>query len=301
MNPRDIIIDPEIQALIPPLREEERTLLEESLHAEGCRDPLVVWEGHNILLDGHNRKEICDRLRLEYAVTEIALPDRDAACDWVDANQLGRRNLTPDQMSLLRGRRYNRRKKAQGGTGTNQHSKQSAQTDRSAKAVETLAGEQRGKSCPSAKTADSLAKQHGVSPRTIKNDGKYAQAVEKATEVAPDLPRRIAEGKAPPRKAVVDAARMAESDPEGAKQILAETTKRPARSGNANAANGSQADGSRKKQGKKFDTGPRYLAILMAVSRELSRIQRIDLSEAEKADFREKVMNCLEDQLMRTK
>jgi len=295
MNPKDIIIDPEIQALIPPLREEERALLEESLRTEGCRDPLVAWAGHNILLDGHNRKEFCDRLRLEYAVTEITLPDRDAACDWVDANQLGRRNLTPDQLSVLRGRRYNRQKKAasfEKGKSGNLSGRPSA-----AKARE----KQGGKSCPPDKTADSMAKQHGVSPRTIKNDGKYAEAVEKATEVSPDLPRRIAEGKAPPRKAVVDAARMAESNPEGAKQILAETTKRPARSGNAKTANRSQADGSRKKQGKNFDTGPRYLAILMAVSRELSRIRRIDLSEAEKADFREKVMNCLEDQLMRTK
>ena len=27
---------------------------------------------------------------------------------WIDTNQLGRRNLTPDQASLLRGRRYKR-------------------------------------------------------------------------------------------------------------------------------------------------------------------------------------------------
>jgi hypothetical protein len=289
MKPNDIIIDPEIRALIPPLREEERALLEESLRTEGCRDPLVAWKGHNILLDGHNRKEICERLGLEYAVTEIALPDRDAACDWVDANQLGRRNLTPDQMSLLRGRRYNRQKKAA-----------------SFEKGERWGGNPGGKANsvgdhfdPPQKTADSLARQHGVSSPTIRRDGKYAEAVEKATEVEPDLPGRIAKGKAPPRKAVVDAARMAKTDPEGAKQILAETTKRPARSGSANAANRSQADGTPKKQGKKFDTGPRYLAILMAVSRELSRIQRIDLSEAEKADFREKVMNCLEDQLRR--
>jgi len=31
--------------------------------------------------------------------------------DWIDANQLGRRNLTPDQRSIIRGRRYNRMKR----------------------------------------------------------------------------------------------------------------------------------------------------------------------------------------------
>jgi hypothetical protein len=35
--------------------------------------------------------------------------------DWMDANQLGRRNITPDQFTLLLGRRYNRAKNKQGG------------------------------------------------------------------------------------------------------------------------------------------------------------------------------------------
>jgi hypothetical protein len=30
--------------------------------------------------------------------------DEEAAMDWVDANQLGRRTLTPDQRSIIRGR-----------------------------------------------------------------------------------------------------------------------------------------------------------------------------------------------------
>ena len=47
--------------------------------------------------------------------------DEDAAMDWMDANQLGRRNLTPDQRSIMRGRRYNRTKKAKGGDYGNQH------------------------------------------------------------------------------------------------------------------------------------------------------------------------------------
>jgi len=35
--------------------------------------------------------------------------------DRIDANQLGRRNLAPDQVSLLRGRRHNRLKRVHGG------------------------------------------------------------------------------------------------------------------------------------------------------------------------------------------
>jgi len=279
MNTKDIIIDPEIQALIPPLREEERTLLEESLCAEGCRDPLAVWEGHDILLDGHNRKEICERLGLEYDVVEIVLPHREAACDWVDANQLGRRNLTPDQMSVLRGRRYSRRKKA--ASFENGKSGNSAGRPPANKAGK----EQGGKSCHPDKTADSLAKQYGVSPRTIRNDGKYAEAVEKVTEVVPDLPSRIAEGKAPSRKAVVKAARIAETDPEGAKKILAEAAKRPPRAKSGDSPPHPQPDAPKTK---------RYLSVLMAVTESLSRLRRIRLSDEEKNEFRARVLEKLE-------
>lgn len=102
-------IDPELKALIPPLSPEERSQLEQNLLNEGCRDPLVLWG--DTLLDGHNRYEICQEHGLDFDTIAVDLPDLDAAKDWMDANQLGRRNLSPVQMSLLRGRIYNRSKK----------------------------------------------------------------------------------------------------------------------------------------------------------------------------------------------
>jgi hypothetical protein len=51
---RELCIDPEFLALIPPLSATERQGLEASILAEGCRDPLIVWEEKNILVDGHN-------------------------------------------------------------------------------------------------------------------------------------------------------------------------------------------------------------------------------------------------------
>ncbi len=95
-------VDTEFQSLIPPLSEDERRQLESNLVTEGCRDALVVWAGQGVLLDGHNRFEICERLGLHYCTTEIELSDRDAAKDWIDANQLGRRNLTADAFKLRR-------------------------------------------------------------------------------------------------------------------------------------------------------------------------------------------------------
>lgn len=87
-------IDDEFRRLIPPLDPNEHRELEANLLADGrARDPLVTWNG--VLLDGHNRYDICQRHNLPFTVTSVELPDRDAAKMWIIRNQLGRRNLPP--------------------------------------------------------------------------------------------------------------------------------------------------------------------------------------------------------------
>lgn len=85
-------IDSEFRALIPPLTGEERRQLELNILADGCRDPLSVWDG--ILIDGHNRHEICKANGIAYDVRSVTLADRNAAKTWIIRNQFGRRNLS---------------------------------------------------------------------------------------------------------------------------------------------------------------------------------------------------------------
>jgi N6-adenosine-specific RNA methylase IME4 len=94
----EIRIDGEFKRLIAPLSEDEYDQLETNIAREGCRDPIVVWDG--ILLDGHNRYDICNRIGRPFKVLRIILPDRTAARIWVRWNQLGRRNLTDDQRAM---------------------------------------------------------------------------------------------------------------------------------------------------------------------------------------------------------
>jgi hypothetical protein len=169
----------------------------------------VAWpvDGQRILVDGHNRYRICQAHGLSFAVVERAFDSRDAAQDWIDANQLGRRNLSPDAAALLIGRRYNRVKKAQGGTGANQY----------------VAREQTGHSVTSAlseNTAELLAAEHGVSDRTVKRAGAFASAVEALSDVAPELPQRIMAGDGPTRKDVIAAAAVVNTEPEKAAAIV---------------------------------------------------------------------------------
>ncbi len=94
-----IKIDPEFQSLIPPLSPDEYAQLEANILADGCRDALVVWDG--TLIDGHNRVKICTEHNITYQTIEKALPDRQAAIEWIIRNQFGRRNLLPFQRSEL--------------------------------------------------------------------------------------------------------------------------------------------------------------------------------------------------------
>ncbi len=94
-----MIIDNEFKSLLPPLPEEDYKGLEESLKKEGCRDPLVVWG--DILVDGHNRYEICTTHSIPYQMVQREFKDRNEVTLWIIANQLNKRNLTPEQRILL--------------------------------------------------------------------------------------------------------------------------------------------------------------------------------------------------------
>lgn len=94
-------IDPEFAALVPPLTSEEADILQLNIEDHGCRDPIVVWAGHGVILDGHNRFYICNKLLAEFNTVEVKLPDRDAAKIWIIYNQLGRRNTTAGQRAML--------------------------------------------------------------------------------------------------------------------------------------------------------------------------------------------------------
>ena len=97
----DIRIDPEFRELVPALPDQERAALQENLLRDGCRDPLVVWKGRGILLDGHHRLQLCREHDIAYTTAEVSLPSRDAAKVWIITNQFGRRNLTPYQRAEL--------------------------------------------------------------------------------------------------------------------------------------------------------------------------------------------------------
>ena len=75
---RPLTIDPEFRDIIPPLMDEERRMLEDSIVANGCETPLTVW--NNTIVDGHNRYDICQEHGIPFAIMEKEFDNRDEAC-----------------------------------------------------------------------------------------------------------------------------------------------------------------------------------------------------------------------------
>lgn len=92
---RDITIDEEFAALIPPLTDDEFSRLEQSILLEGCRDPIIIWDG--VIIDGHNRFRICTAHNIPFNTQNISFDSRDEAMLWMLQNQLARRNLNDFQ------------------------------------------------------------------------------------------------------------------------------------------------------------------------------------------------------------
>lgn len=101
MDREPFSIHPVLEAHIRKQSEEENRLLEESILAEGCRDPLVVWREEGVLVDGHHRKAICDKHGVPYSVVYRSFANIEAVKAWMDLNQLGRRNLSKEDRDTL--------------------------------------------------------------------------------------------------------------------------------------------------------------------------------------------------------
>ena len=99
-------IDPEFQNQIPPLTDDEFKQLEENILKEGkLLSPLIVW--NNTLVDGHNRYTILQKHpEICFSTMPLRFENREEAVAWICRNQLGRRNLSPEQKRYLLGKQY---------------------------------------------------------------------------------------------------------------------------------------------------------------------------------------------------
>ncbi|MDR3598774.1 ParB N-terminal domain-containing protein [Clostridium sp.] len=97
----DLIISTEFKSLIRELSHSELSELESSIKEFGCLSPIVVWGSRNIIIDGHNRYDICKRNNIEYKTANLEFLNENDAKMWVIKNQFSRRNLSTYERSIL--------------------------------------------------------------------------------------------------------------------------------------------------------------------------------------------------------
>jgi citrate lyase gamma subunit len=213
---RNIRVLPTLQAFIPPLLPDELAQLEANIRRDGCREALLVWETTEavladsgdttpvyVLVDGHNRYMICQRNGIDFRVNLVSFADMTEVRSFMIDNQLGRRNLTPEQTAYFRGLRYLDERGARGKYQREGHKGQNVlyafeDVDGTTDTTETApAGS--GKP-PVETTAQKLARQYHVNEKTIKRDAEFAAGVEK---LAPALKADVLAGKSPVSKTAI--------------------------------------------------------------------------------------------------
>lgn len=175
----EITILKEIKDFISPLSKEEFHQLEQNIIQQGCKNPLTIWDYNNahVLIDGHHRYEICKKHNIEFQVEFLKFDSIDAVQVWMVNNQIGRRNLTSDQLSYYRGKKYLLIKKSHGGHAN----------------VEN-------KGNHSITSSKLLSEEFKVGESTIKRDAKFAEGLEIISKSNPQLKNEILSGEAPFKK-----------------------------------------------------------------------------------------------------
>ena len=184
MGRRRLKTDEEFKHLIRPLRQREYTQLEQNILSDGCRDPIVVW--NDVIVDGHNRYEICMRHDIPFEVKDIEFECREAAIAWICANQLGRRNITEETRKFLIGMQYENEKvvtRIRNRLGKNQHS-----IDTSA-----MSEAEEDRVCRHW-TARRIAEENNVSAATVQKYAIFTRALEEIGKKEPKLVPKILSG-----------------------------------------------------------------------------------------------------------
>ena len=86
--------------LLPPLSDEQLSLLEGDILRNGCYTPIIVNEAH-MIVDGHNRAAICHKHGIPYRMAVFSFQDDLEAKQWALDTQKSRRNLSIHELCKI--------------------------------------------------------------------------------------------------------------------------------------------------------------------------------------------------------
>ena len=172
-----------------------------------------MW--NNTIVDGHNRYRIAqEHPGIEFRVHEKHFNSKYEALSWICKNQLGRRNLTPQQKKYLVGQRYKAEKQIHGGDRKSEQAKSSSQN---------------GNLISPLKTCERIAEETNTSKNYVIRAEHFSDGIDAAEEVLPGIKNDLLLGKYKPKEA--DVAAIARASPEErrekAEQLRAIPEKKP--------------------------------------------------------------------------
>ena len=182
MNPV-LTIDPEFEAKCPPLTDDELSQLEENILEEGLvLMPLIVW--NDTIVDGHNRYRIAQaHPGIGFRTHEKQFNNRYEALSWICKNQLGRRNLSPEQKRYLLGKQYEAEKKAAKIFRGNQYT-----------LAKKSGGDHGDNHHSGKKTCDRIAEENGVSRASVLRASHYTRGIDIADNLSPGIKQKVFSG-----------------------------------------------------------------------------------------------------------
>ena len=156
------------------MTDDEFKQLRENIINDGeVYEPICVWNG--VIVDGHNRWKVIQEFPdIPFRIKEMIFDDKWAAFDWMYAKQLGRRNLTDEQRTLLIGKMYEARKHSHGG-------------DRKSSI-------QIGYMKEPTRIADQIADELGIGKGTVIRAAQFTKGMEAVSSVSPEAANIILKG-----------------------------------------------------------------------------------------------------------
>ena len=202
-------IDPEFQNQIPPLTDDEYKQLEENILKEGkLLSPLIIW--NNILVDGHNRYEIVqEHPEISFSTMPLPFESREEVLAWICKNQLGRRNLSPEQKRYLLGKQYEAEKKAAKIFRGNQYT-----------LAKKSGGDHGDNHHSGKKTCDRIAEENGVSRASVLRARHYTKGIDIADTLSPGIKKKVFSGEV--KFTNDEMSKLVQSSPDKRQDVFAE-------------------------------------------------------------------------------
>ena len=163
---------------------------------------LFYFTWKDTIIDGHNRWKIIQKHPdIPYRVKEMPFANKWEAVVWMCHNQLGRRNVTDEQKTVLIGEAYKAQKIAQGST---------QQRDSDGR---FLRKDQNGPFGKNENTAQRIADSFHVGEQTVKRAEHFVDGLNAAEEVSPGFKTAILSGDVKAPKSTIAEIRKMEPTP----------------------------------------------------------------------------------------